>query len=66
MMLSGADDPCTSYGKSIDAVYLLMNSYCTHELDMKKLLYPHMRHELLNEKDKEKVWNDILHFMQSQ
>ena len=66
MMLSGADDPCTSYGKSLDAVYLLMNSYCTHELDMKKLLYPHMRHELLNEKDKEKVWNDILHFMQSQ
>lgn len=63
LMLSGADDPCTSYGKSLDAVYLLMNSFCTHELEMRKLLYPHMRHEILNEKDREKVWNDILFFV---
>ena len=27
--------------------------------------YPGMRHEILNEKDKETVWNDILDFIVS-
>ena len=29
------------------------------------IIYPGMRHEILNESGKEKVWNDILLFIRS-
>lgn len=65
LMLSGADDPCTSYGRSLDIIYLMMNNYCLGEMSVKRRTYPRMRHELLNEIDKELVWNDILKFLHS-
>ncbi len=65
LMLSGADDPCTTYGKSLDIIYLLINNYCMKDMDIRMHIYPKMRHELLNETNKELVWNDILKFQKS-
>ena len=63
LMLSGADDPCTAYGKSLDIIALLINNYCLKNINGARNTYPKMRHELLNEINKEQVWNDILIFM---
>ena len=65
LMLSGADDPCTSYGRSLDIIALLMNNYCLKDINVARHTYPKMRHELLNEINKEKVWSDILKFLNS-
>lgn len=32
-------------------------------LDVKGKLYPGMRHEILNEKGKERVWRDVVIYM---
>lgn len=32
-------------------------------LDVKGKLYPGMRHEILNEKEKEKVWSNIVTYI---
>ena len=33
--------------------------------DVRSILYPGMRHEILNETGKERVWSDILEFIGS-
>ena len=56
--LSGADDPYRisdeAFAKAVE--FIRARGYKT--VDSK--LYPGMRHEILNETDKEQVWNDIL------
>ena len=61
LVIAGKDDPVGAYGKGPTA---LVNLY--HKLGVKKAelkLYDHMRHEILNEDDKLKVYNDILEFL---
>ena len=57
LFVSGADDPCLidvrHFAKSVQA--MRHAGY----LDVKGKLYPRMRHEILNEKGKEKVYHDI-------
>ena len=59
--ISGADDPCRiSDGSFNKAVGLMRNvGYC----NVSSKLYPGMRHEILGEKDKLSVWNDILELL---
>lgn len=63
IFLSGEDDPCMlskgQFYKSMDK--MKRNGY----YDIRCSTYPGMRHEILNEKDKESVWNDILSFIGS-
>lgn len=63
LMLQGGDDPCAGgpaqIGRSADA--LKVSGY----IDVKVRTYPHMRHEILNEIDKEVVWNDVLDFIRT-
>jgi alpha-beta hydrolase superfamily lysophospholipase len=57
IFLSGEDDPCMinsrKFLKSVDK--MRQNGY----LDVKMHTYPGMRHEILNEIDKQTVWEDI-------
>lgn len=59
--ISGEDDPCLiNTGKFKQAVKRMEKAGYT---DVTYKLYPDMRHEILNEKDKEIVWNDILNHL---
>ena len=61
LVIAGKDDPVGAHGKGPTA---LVNLY--HKLGVKNAelkLYDHMRHEILNEDDKLKVYNDILEFL---
>lgn len=57
MVVSGEEDPVGTYGKGIKQVYndLIQSG----QKDVTLRLYPGMRHEILNEHGKEKVYEDI-------
>ena len=55
--LSGQDDPVGDYGKGVERVYQSFKEIGMENVHMK--LYPHDRHELLNEVDREDVYGDI-------
>ena len=60
LMISGQDDPVGKKGKGVEKLF---NMY--EKLGFKKVLfnlYPNMRHEILNEKEKMVVYNDVLEF----
>lgn len=59
--MSGALDPCRTSDKALRKAVCLMKEIGYGNTDL--TLYPGMRHEILNEKDKQKVWNDVLHFV---
>lgn len=56
--LSGSDDPCRTsddaFASAVD------NMRAVGYQNVRSHLYPKMRHEILNESDKEMVWNDIV------
>lgn len=60
LFISGEDDPCmtdrASFASAVD--FLSKRGYT----NVSSILYRNMRHEILNEQGKEKVWNDILEF----
>ncbi len=62
MVISGAKDPVGMNGKGVLAVadQLVMAGY-----EPTTILYPTMRHEILNEDDNDVVYNDVLAFLQS-
>ena len=47
LMIRGSEDPCTGYEKGAN---------------ISTITYPHMRHEILNEKENEKVYADVIAF----
>jgi alpha-beta hydrolase superfamily lysophospholipase len=60
-LLSGGDDPCTKNGSSLEITEgIFRNTGYTH---IRSKIYPDMRHEILNEKEKMLVWNDIKDFI---
>lgn len=56
--ISGAEDPCRVDDKALEKARALMEKAGYKSVDLK--LYPGMRHEILNETDKQTVWDDIL------
>lgn len=63
LILSGACDPVSNMGKEVENFYkLLKRSGCTH---LNYQLYPHMRHEILNEKNRMAVYLDISRFIEN-
>ena len=61
LFISGAEDPCLgNVRKFAGAVHAMRRA---GYLDVKGKLYPGMRHEILNEKGKEKVWHDVFVYM---
>lgn len=63
LIVSGADDPVGSYGKGPKAVKKAFDA--AEIIDVKIKLYEKNRHEILNELDKDVVYNDILNWMNS-
>ena len=56
--ISGAEDPCRTSDAALEKAVALMRKVGYARTDLK--LYPGMRHEILNETDRQQVWNDIL------
>ena len=59
--LSGADDSCMKGEKSLHDAALLMYDLGYHNVT--SAIFTDMRHEILNEMEKEVVWADILDFI---
>lgn len=61
LIISGQDDPVGKKGKGVEKLLNMYSNYDFKHVTMK--LYPMMRHEILNEKDKLKVFSDVLDFL---
>jgi len=61
LVTAGVDDPVGAFGKGPKALVDLYHKLGIKNAELK--LYDHMRHEILNEDDKVKVYNDILEFI---
>ena len=60
LFVSGEDDPCRINDKRFSMAVERMRE--AGYRDVQAMTYPRMRHEILNETGREKVWNDILAF----
>lgn len=58
LITSGSEDPVGDYGKAPQGLYDKYKEMGMTSLSIK--LYSKDRHEILNEKDKQQVWNDVL------
>ena len=61
LIVSGTDDPVGKNSKGIEKLYKMYRKAGVK--DVKKILYPHCRHEILNEKIKDDVIEDIKKFL---
>lgn len=61
IFLSGEDDPCMGGYQGLDKAACVMRE--SGYSDVRTKTYPAMRHEILNEIGKERVWKDIVEFM---
>lgn len=61
LFVSGKDDPVGNFGKGVEASYKTVKEAGVKDVSMK--LYPNDRHEILNELDKENVYNDIYNWL---
>lgn len=62
-MVSGADDPVGDLGVGVEKVYKKFRQAGIKDITYK--LYENDRHEILNETDKEQVYEDLLQWLQS-
>jgi alpha-beta hydrolase superfamily lysophospholipase len=64
LLVSGEEDPVGAYGKGVTEVHdKLLKEGCTK---VACILYPNMRHEILNEIGRETVYTDIISFLNQQ
>jgi len=61
LMISGKEDPVGDFGKGVEKSYKLYKKAGLKNLTI--TLYPAMRHEIINEKNKLTVYNDIYNFL---
>jgi len=60
LILSGSDDPVSNKAKGAKALY---DFYKKNNLNVKLKIYENARHEILNETNKNEIYNDILNFL---
>ncbi len=64
LLFSGDQDPVGSMGEGVRKVYLLLKKAgCT---DVTLNLYPGGRHEMLNEINRQEVWDDLLDWVETE
>ncbi len=56
LLISGKEDPVGDFGKGVEKAKAGLEN---HGLKPEMILYPDMRHEILNEFDKDRVYDDI-------
>lgn len=61
LLISGEEDPVGAWGKGVRLVERCLQK--AEVSDLTTRLYPDMRHEILNEIDKETVWKEILEWI---
>ena len=61
LLVGGVDDPCTGGEKGRLNSKKVLEKAGFEKIDV--ITYEKMRHEILNEKEKDKVYNDILNFL---
>ncbi|MDO4340187.1 MAG: alpha/beta fold hydrolase [Eubacteriales bacterium] len=61
LFIGGADDPCIGGARKFAGA--VQNMRKAGYLDVKGKLYPGMRHEILNETKKEKVYHDVVAYL---
>lgn len=64
LFISGTDDPCMIDIARFHASAGFLNK--VGYTNVSSILFPEMRHEVLNEKGREMVWDEILHFIEKQ
>lgn len=62
-MISGDEDPVGRWGAGVQQVYDRLKEAGVNDITLK--LYPGARHELLNEINREEVYEDVLDFLQN-
>lgn len=60
-MIAGEEDPVGNYGAGVRSVYETYKAVGIQDIDLK--LYPTDRHEILNETDKETVYQDVWNWL---
>lgn len=60
-LIAGEEDPVGNYGKAVKHVYEIYKKAGIKDISIK--LYKNDRHELINETDKEDVYDDIRHWL---
>ena len=61
MLLSGREDPCGKYGKGVEKLFRRIRT--AGKANAAMILYPHVRHEILNDHSKAEVRADIMDFL---
>ena len=61
LMLSGSKDPIGDYGKGVEEVYKKLKKTGHKNVSMK--LYDEARHEILNETNRQEVYEDIINWL---
>lgn len=64
LLVSGKDDPVGAFGKGPQSLAKLYKKIGLTNITLK--IYDNMRHEVLNETEKERVYNDILSFIKGE
>lgn len=62
LVVGGEEDPVGAFGKGMRTVASRLEAAGVEDVTLK--LYPEMRHEILNEIDKETVWSEIYQWIQ--
>ncbi|MBR2722656.1 MAG: lysophospholipase [Clostridia bacterium] len=63
LITGGEEDPVGAYGKGLQVVHQRLEAAGVRDVSLR--LYPQMRHEILNELDKEMVWSEIYQWIQA-
>lgn len=61
LLISGSDDPVGDMGKGVEKAFRCYQKAGVKDVSMK--LYPGLRHEILNEKNAQEVYEDVLHWL---
>ena len=62
LLAAGKDDPCTGFEKGREASKKLLEKAGYKDIEV--ITYDHMRHEILNETEKQKVYEDLLAYFE--
>lgn len=63
LFIAGGDDPVGGYGRGVRRAAALFRGAGMENVQVK--LYPGLRHEILNEPDRQVVWNDVLDWLET-
>ncbi|MEG0423852.1 MAG: alpha/beta hydrolase [Erysipelotrichaceae bacterium] len=61
LFISGEEDPCAESKQAFEKAVAFMKKVGYRQVDFK--MYPKMRHEILNEANKEVVYQDVIHWI---